>query len=129
MPGTVLLGLWCRIDTGEKVEELSDLAVGLSRVPHGNLPVDRVAEAAPVPLALDVPGFGQVSDDAPGRSFRDSDDLRDVSESNVGVASDAEKHLCVVRAEVPRLSAALIGLDIEDMNFLYSKSLFSCLDI
>ena len=106
VPGSVLVGSR-RVDTGEKVEELSDLVVGLRRVAHGDSPVDRVAAAAAVPLALDVPGVGQVSDDALGCSFRDSHGLRDVSQSSVRVTGDAEEHLRVVREEVPRLFGGL----------------------
>ena len=48
------------------------------------------------PFAIDVSGGYQVSDDSLRRSFGDSDHLRDIADSDVWIASDAQERLGMV---------------------------------
>jgi hypothetical protein len=68
---------------------------------HRCFSVDDVAVPAAVPLALDVAGLDEVSQDALGGSKRDADGVGDVAQADIGVAGDAEQHLRVVRDELP----------------------------
>ena len=82
---------------------MADLVAVLGGVTHGYVGSDAVAVSTADPFALDVAGFGQVGDDALGGSLGDSNALGDVPESRARVAVEAEKDLCVVREEPPRL--------------------------
>jgi hypothetical protein len=85
----------------EKMEELADLVVGLGCVPHLEVSVEVVAIAPPDLLALHVAGLDQIGDDPLRCPFGDPDHLREIPEPNVGILSDTEQHLRVVREEPP----------------------------
>ena len=68
---------------------------------HRRFPVDHVAVAAAIPLPVDVAGLDQVRQDALRGSEGDANRVGDVSQAHVGVAGDAEQHLCVVGDELP----------------------------
>ena len=65
--------------------------------------VDFVLIAASVARLRQVAGSLEVLDQLGGRSFRDTDGLRDVSEAGAGVGSEAYEHVCVVGDEGPSM--------------------------
>jgi hypothetical protein len=85
----------------EKIEKMADLVVGLGCVPHLEVSVDVVAIAPPDLLTLEVAGLDQIGDDPLRCPFGDPDHLREISEPNVGILSDTQQDLRVVREEPP----------------------------
>ncbi len=65
-------------------------------VPHLHVTVQAIVIAPADPFAVDVPGGYQVSDDSLCRSFGDSDHLRDIADSDLWIASDAQERLGMV---------------------------------
>jgi hypothetical protein len=80
----------------EGIEQLADPKVGLGGVPHLHVTIQAVVIAPADPFAVDVPGLYQLSDDSLRRSFSDSDHLRDIADSNLWIASDAQERLGMV---------------------------------
>ena len=72
--------------------------------------VDRVVVAAPVPLAVDVPGGGQLRDDPMRRAFGDPNALADLAQANAGIAGYAYQDSGVVGQERPA-GCHMIGHD------------------
>jgi hypothetical protein len=68
---------------------------------HLRIAVDDVAVAASHALALDESGVDQVGQDPLRRADGDPDGVRDVTETDVRVAGDAEQDLRVVGDELP----------------------------
>jgi hypothetical protein len=68
----------------------------LGGVPHLHVTVQAIVIAPADPFAIDVPGLYQVSDDSLRRSFSDSDHLRDIADSDLSIASDAQERLGMV---------------------------------
>jgi len=60
-----------------------------------------VAVPATVFALDDVPGFGQVRDDARGAAFGDGEGGRNIAEPHVGITGDAEQRPTMVGQEVP----------------------------
>ena len=90
------MGFW-----SEEIEEWPDLVLGLGGVSHCCASVDQVVVASSDSASVDDVRFDEVGDDSLGRPLGDSDDLGDVSEPDVRVSRDAQKHLRVVREERP----------------------------
>ena len=65
-------------------------------VPHLHVTIQAIVIAPADPLAIDVPGGNQVSDDSLRCSFGDSDHLRDIADSDFWIASDAQERLGMV---------------------------------
>ena len=65
---------------GKNVEQLTDVLVRLSRVPHGDLAVDDVAVPPPRALDLDVPRRHEVGDDALNGPLGNADGDGDVAQ-------------------------------------------------
>jgi hypothetical protein len=80
----------------EGIEQLADPKVGLGGVPHLHVTIQAIVIAPADPFAIDVPGLYQLSDDSLRRSFSDSDHLRDIADSNLWIASDAQERLSMV---------------------------------
>src|SRR2546429_9480493 len=101
----------------KKVEELADLSGPGEPIGHGKVGLDRVVVAAAVALARDVPGGGEVADDAMGGALGDPDRLADLAQADAGILGDAQQDLGVVgekrprRRTVPRHNARLGFLD------------------
>src|ERR1700684_1725548 len=82
-----------------------------ANLPHGPLPgcglwrpegrLDLVAVAAAVLLLDDVPGLGQVSDNAVGAALGDVEPGRDIAEADARVLCDAQQDSGVVGQEGP----------------------------
>lgn len=62
---------------------------------------DAIAVAAPVPLALQVPGLFEVGDNALHGAFGDADAFRDIAQQNFGIARDQQEHMRVIAEEGP----------------------------
>jgi hypothetical protein len=86
---------------GEDLEELSDILLARDRVVDRELGVDRVLVAAPISLARDVPGGGELDDDAMRGTLGDPDPFTDLAQSNAWIVSDADQYLGVVGQERP----------------------------
>ena len=80
----------------EGIQQLADPKVGLGGVPHLHVTVQAIVIAPADPVAIDVSGGYQVGDDSLCRSFSDSDHLRDIADSDLLIASDAQERLGVV---------------------------------
>jgi len=93
--------------SAEGIEQFADSKVGLGGVPHLHVTVQAVVVAPADSFGIDVPGGYQVSDDSLRRSFGDSDHLRDIADSDLWIASDAQEGLGMVREERP--SVGLVG--------------------
>jgi hypothetical protein len=63
--------------------------------------LDLVAIPPTVFLLDDIPGLGQVGDDAVGVAFGDGKAGRDVAQTDLRVVSNAQEGPAVVREEVP----------------------------
>jgi hypothetical protein len=68
----------------------------LGGVPHLHVTVEAIVIAPADLRAIGVPVGYQVSDDSLRRSFRDSDHLRDIADSDLWIASDAQERLGMV---------------------------------
>ena len=83
---------------GEKVEQLPDVLVRLSGVPHGDLAVDHVPVSPSRAPYLDVPRCHEVGDDPLNGPLGDADGDRDIAQPDVRIARDADQHLGHVTA-------------------------------
>jgi hypothetical protein len=70
--------------------------------------VDLVAVPPPDPVAGDISGIDEISDDALRGSFRDANPLGQVASSDLGVLGDADEHMRVVAQERPRRPIAVL---------------------
>jgi hypothetical protein len=86
----------------EKIEQLSDFVPMLQGVPHHAAGLDDVLVASTDALALDESRLDEVGDDSLCRPLRDPGQPGDVTDPDLGVASEAEKNLGVARDEAPR---------------------------
>ena len=75
---------------------------GLERVTQRSIEEHFVDVVASVASACDVTGVDEVLDDAVHRSFADADEAGDLGEAYLGVLSDADQDVGVVRQERPR---------------------------
>jgi hypothetical protein len=91
----------------EKMEKLAHLVSGLGRMPHLDVGPEVVAIPPSDLLALRVAGLDQIGDDPLRSPFGDPDHLREIPEPNVGIPSDAEQHLSVIREEAPAVIALI----------------------
>ena len=82
-------------------EQVADVLVARDRVRKRKVGVDRVVVAAPVALARDVAGVGELGDDPMRGPLGDTDALADVAQANSGVTGDADQHLGVVGQKRP----------------------------
>lgn len=73
----------------------------LRRVAHLDLWIDEVVVSPTDTPPLDVAGFDEVYDDALSRPLSDPDVLGEVPQPDIGVVSDAQEHLRMVRQERP----------------------------
>jgi hypothetical protein len=67
----------------------------------GHVRLDPVAVAAAVLVLDDLPGLGEIGDDAVGGAPGDARPGRDVAQPHAGVVSDAQRHPGVAGQEVP----------------------------
>jgi len=63
--------------------------------------LDLVAIASPIALLEHVAGVREIGDDPEGRALRDPECRRDVTQTNAGIARDAQQHPRVIRQEAP----------------------------
>ena len=85
----------------EDAEDLADVVAALERVAQRQIGVEAVAVAAPLPRALEVPGFDEVGDDALSGALGDPHTLSDVAMADTRVARNAEQHMGVVGQKRP----------------------------
>ena len=115
-----MLPVWCLrgrrgceiLRGGQDGEQGPDVDVTLNRQPERYVGSHVVPVAPPVPLALDVPGPGEVGDDALGRPLGDPQEAGDVADADAAVVGDQEQRLAVVReeGEVRRRVGISLGL-------------------
>ena len=86
----------------EQVEQPADVVAVLGGVAeHRRVAVNHVAVAPSTALPFDVAGFDEFGQDPLRGSERDPDVVGDITQANLGVASDAQQDLCVVGDELP----------------------------
>jgi len=90
-----------RLGAGQDGEELADVLCAVDWVGEGEVGVDGVVVASSVALARNVPGAGQLGDDAVRGAFGDPDPVAEVAQPDAGIVGDANQDLGVVGQEPP----------------------------
>jgi hypothetical protein len=80
----------------EKADQLADGVVAVLGMAKWELVVDFVLIAASLAGLRQVASALEILDQLSGRSFRDTYDLRNVSEARTGIGRDADEHVRVV---------------------------------
>ena len=86
---------------GKEPEDFTDRSLARRRLPNGPLVLDAIAVPTAVAFLHDVPGLGEVANDAERRSFRDLERCGDVTQPDAGVVGDTEQRTGMVRQEAP----------------------------
>ena len=85
----------------EEVEHLADRALTVRRPGQWEVLLDLVAVTTPVPLLDDVPGGGEVGDDAVRAAFGDAERGRDVAEPDSRIVRDRHQRTRMIRQKAP----------------------------
>jgi hypothetical protein len=85
----------------KSVQQLTHLTLTDKRMAKGQLGLDLVAVAAPMPLAQNVALLDQLGEDFVGAALGDANRSRNIAQSDAGILSDAEQNVGVVGEEVP----------------------------
>jgi hypothetical protein len=85
----------------EQSEDVTDRSLSTDGFWQGEMVLDAIAVAAPVPVLDDVAGFGQVRDDGEGAALGDVERGGDVAQAHPGVVRDADEDPGMVGEEAP----------------------------
>jgi hypothetical protein len=85
----------------QEIQHLTDGLFPVGRLRYREMGLDLVAVPPTVLLLDDVPGLGQVGDDAVGVTLGDGKACCDVAQTYFGVVSDTQEGPTVVGEEVP----------------------------
>jgi hypothetical protein len=84
-------------DVGQHAQEGVDIYVSLKRQVKGSVSPHAVDVTSPLPIAIDVPGLGQVRDDALCSPLGDVKERGDISDTDLGIPRDQKQRVAVVR--------------------------------
>jgi hypothetical protein len=91
----------CRFFELQEIEQSADVIPELSGMPHRTVALDQIVVPPTNAGALEKTSLGKVGHDALNGTLCDPDVLGDVAKADVGILSDAQQDLGVVREKGP----------------------------
>jgi hypothetical protein len=96
----------------EKREHVTDGALRTRGFRQRQVVLDLVAIAPPIALLEHIASVREIGDNAERRALGDPQRRRDVTETNAGIARDAQQHPRVIREKAPLRHATILVIQI-----------------